>query len=429
MSSNDIAIKAERLGKEYRLGERERYGALRDVLMDWLRRAPKALGRRNRRQEQKFWALKDVSFEIPHGQAVGIIGRNGAGKSTLLKVLSRITEPTEGQAIVSGRVGSLLEVGTGFHPEMTGRENVFLSGAILGMSQAEVRRKFDEIIAFAELEKFVDTPVKRYSSGMYVRLAFAVAAHLEPEILLVDEVLAVGDLRFQKKCLAKMHDAGHSGRTILFVSHNMAAVTRLCSRGLLLEQGQVVADGNVGDVVSKYLTSSLGASAVREWPDPRTRPGRDGFKVLRVEVATSDGPTNLARVSDELTISITFCTQEPGMHFRIVAILQTQGVVAFATLQPREERYESPGRYCSRVVVPAHLLAEGEYTVDLSVIASRGSKAHLCRVEDAVAFQIFDPMQGDSARGDYAEGLAGVLRPKLPWRTERVEGECAESVD
>src|SRR5438093_4912943 len=258
---SDIAIKVQGLGKKYLLRHqaqgRSRYKSLRDVLID----KAKSLLRPGRRQGQakamreEFWALRDVSFDIKQGEAVGIIGRNGAGKSSLLKLLSRITEPTTGRFEIEGRVASLLEVGTGFHPELTGRENIFLNGAILGMSGAEIRKKFDEIVAFAEVEKFLDTPVKRFSSGMYMRLAFAVAAHLEPEILIVDEVLSVGDARFQQKCLGKMDDVAKGGRTVLFVSHNMAAVQRLATSALLLERGRLKAAGHVREVVSKYFST------------------------------------------------------------------------------------------------------------------------------------------------------------------------------
>ncbi len=252
-------IRVENLGKLYRIGSpRRRQDTLRDSIADFLRsplRYLRSVGPPGAKaQPDQIWALKDVCFEVKRGEVVGIIGRNGAGKTTLLKILSRITEPTEGYAEIRGRVGSLLEVGTGFHPELTGRENIYLNGAIIGMKKAEIDRKFDEIVAFAEIEKFLDTPVKRYSSGMYVRLAFAVAAHLEPEILLVDEVLAVGDAAFQKKCLGKMGDVAKEGRTVLFVSHNMAAVQNLCRRSLLLNDGQVVLDGSTDRVVMKYLS-------------------------------------------------------------------------------------------------------------------------------------------------------------------------------
>jgi lipopolysaccharide transport system ATP-binding protein len=263
---SDVIISVENLGKKYRLShqaEGQRYTALRDVLAN---KVKGLLGNQksesgHRKSVEDFWALKDVSFEVKRGDVVGIIGRNGAGKSTLLKVLSRITEPTEGRVHLKGRVASLLEVGTGFHPELTGRENIFLNGAILGMSRAEIRKKFDEIVAFAEVEKFLDTPVKRYSSGMYVRLAFAVAAHLEPEILIVDEVLAVGDVGFQKKCLGKMKDVAGHGRTVLFVSHNMSAISALCSDGLLMAKGRVLNRGSVDSCITAYSSNSEGSGA------------------------------------------------------------------------------------------------------------------------------------------------------------------------
>jgi lipopolysaccharide transport system ATP-binding protein len=266
--AEDVVIRAEGLGKKYMIGhaaQRDRHTTLRDVLAHgasnfWRKTAGMALGRGILADDtvEEFWALKDISFEVKRGEALGIIGRNGAGKSTLLKILSRITEPTEGQVTIAGRVASLLEVGTGFHPELTGRENVYLNGAILGMTRAEIRRKFDEIVAFAEVEKFLDTPVKRYSSGMYVRLAFAVAAHLEPEILIVDEVLAVGDVEFQKKCLSKMDEVSRrEGRTVLFVSHNMVATTTLTTRCILLDQGDIAEYGATENVVHLYLTNGL----------------------------------------------------------------------------------------------------------------------------------------------------------------------------
>ncbi|WP_017314694.1 ABC transporter ATP-binding protein [Mastigocladopsis repens] len=268
---SDTVIRVENLGKKYIIGhqQQESYTALRDVianraksLLTSLNPLTQNLKKESSNSREEFWALKDVSFEIKQGDRVGIIGRNGAGKSTLLKILSRITEPTTGSIRIKGRVASLLEVGTGFHPELTGRENIYLNGAILGMSKAEIKRKFDEIVAFAEVEKFLDTPVKRYSSGMYVRLAFAVAAHLEPEILIVDEVLAVGDAQFQKKCLGKMEEVGKEGRTVLFVSHNMGTITQLCTKAIYLRRGQVFDIGSVNSIVSKYLISDIHQNSI-----------------------------------------------------------------------------------------------------------------------------------------------------------------------
>jgi lipopolysaccharide transport system ATP-binding protein len=277
---SQVAIQASHLSKMYLIGRaQQRQDTLRDLLVDLARRPFRRDGQQD--QADQLWALKDVSFEVMHGEVLGIIGRNGAGKSTLLKILSRITEPTQGRAVINGRVGSLLEVGTGFHPELTGRENIYLNGSLLGMRRAEIERKFDEIVAFAEIERFLDTPVKRYSSGMYVRLAFAVAAHLEPEILLIDEVLAVGDLEFQKKCLGKMGEVASFGRTVLFVSHNMNAVQRLCSKALMLDQGQIVSYGKTDKVVSDYYTQVAAVARVNQWNDlthlPREGTGRAQF--------------------------------------------------------------------------------------------------------------------------------------------------------
>ena len=285
---SDPAIQIEHVGKRYRIGRRERYTTARESLTRLASAPFRALaGGGKLDEDNSFWALKDVNFEVERGEVVGIIGRNGAGKSTLLKVLSQITEPTEGRVVLDGRVGSLLEVGTGFHPELTGRENIYLNGAILGMTRGEIARKFDEIVAFSEVEKFLDTPVKQYSSGMYTRLAFAVAANLEPEILIVDEVLAVGDAEFQKKCLGKMSDVAKGGRTVLFVSHNMAAIQNLCQRAVLLQGGRVHANGDVAEVVQQYFQSGSDAGTTLE-----TREDRDNGRTVRfvdLSIAARDG--------------------------------------------------------------------------------------------------------------------------------------------
>src|SRR5947209_7418413 len=307
---SEIAIRAEGLSKVYRLGQRERYSALRDKLAKAVRE-PWSLLKREKREE--FWALKDVNLEVKRGEVLGLIGRNGAGKTTLLKILSRITKPSEGWAEIYGRVGSLLEVGTGFHAELTGRENTFLSGAILGMSKAEIARKFDEIVAFAELEKFIDTPVKHYSSGMYVRLAFAVAAHLEPEILLVDEVLAVGDINFQKKCLGKMGDVARAGRTVVLISHSMAAINALCSRCIILDKGSVEFDGSTGEATARYYAESLDAT---DGADLSTRPrkgnGKARFTSISVQPLDSAGrPLDIAYPGCDLSIDVELnCTSD-----------------------------------------------------------------------------------------------------------------------
>jgi lipopolysaccharide transport system ATP-binding protein len=334
---SDLAIKCEHLSKRYRIGEQERYKALRDVIADglyapikWARRTldgrrttddgngfgPRSSVSGRPSYDGHIWALDDVSFEVKRGEVVGIIGRNGAGKSTLLKILSRITKPTKGHAEIHGRVGSLLEVGTGFHPELTGRENIYLNGAILGMHKAEINRKFDEIVAFAEVEKFIDTPVKRYSSGMHVRLAFAVAAHMETEILLVDEVLAVGDAQFQKKCFEKMREVGRDGRTILFVSHNMAAIRSICELGLVLDGGKRIAAGAIDSVVDNYL-----ASIVRN-DVTGLRIETASFVVDDVNVSSCKGPT--IKTFDPVEIRIKFTPKvdvnDPGLYVGLLTL-------------------------------------------------------------------------------------------------------------
>jgi lipopolysaccharide transport system ATP-binding protein len=374
---SDVVIAVENLSKSYLVGhqstERERYTALRDVIgrevRNFARKAGNVIHGRQIVQGDEvevFWALKDVSFEVKRGEVLGIIGRNGAGKSTLLKILSRITEPTQGRAILRGRVASLLEVGTGFHPELTGRENIFLNGAILGMSRAEIARKFDEIVAFAQVEKFIDTPVKRYSSGMYVRLAFAVAAHLEPEILVVDEVLAVGDAEFQKKCLGKMGDvAKQEGRTILFVSHNMTAIQQLCEHAILLQAGSLVDKGGTTEVLSSYLADiEAGKVSLRDWTDRDTN---NHGRIVSFEICGESG-SNVSSVSmgDKLRFVLTVELYRPvvGMQFGIFV----HSAVGESILELRSTH---DGLYCDSlggsVTVEAVLdkvgLYPGEYTL------------------------------------------------------------------
>jgi lipopolysaccharide transport system ATP-binding protein len=305
------AIRCHGLGKSYRIsheqaGGKAGYRMIREDLVRGLKAPLRWLrGQRGTSQREEFWALRDVSFEVEPGEVIGIIGRNGAGKSTLLKILSRITKPTRGHAQLDGRVGSLLEVGTGFHPELTGRENIYLNGAILGMGRREIQRKFDEIVAFAEIARFLDTPVKRYSSGMYVRLAFAVAAHLEPEILLVDEVLAVGDAQFQEKCMGVMRDQASTGRTVLFVSHNLASIQQLCNRVILVKEGRIAADGAPAPVVKEYFAQALKGSKVdlRSWPDRQTN---GDARITHVEISDGNGePTTCIPVGGTVCLTIT----------------------------------------------------------------------------------------------------------------------------
>jgi lipopolysaccharide transport system ATP-binding protein len=306
----NISIYAENLGKRYRIGQREPYKTLRDTLTNAFHLRSRFLkkgGDRAQGDGKYIWALKDISFEIKYGEVVGIIGRNGAGKTTLLKIFSRITEPTEGYAEINGRVGSLLEVGTGFHPELTGRENIYLNGAILGMKKVEIKKKFDEIVDFSEVEKFIDTPVKYYSSGMYVRLAFAVAAHLEPEVLLVDEVLAVGDAAFQKKCLGKMSDVAKEGRTVLFVSHNMAAIQTLCSKGCLLDNGRIILQGEVEKVISFYLNKSQDSVKSVSLADRADRQGNGSLRFTGVTLLSKGGEVIISsRSGEDLIIALEY---------------------------------------------------------------------------------------------------------------------------
>jgi lipopolysaccharide transport system ATP-binding protein len=415
-------IRVENLSKQYLLNKTNKSpDTLRDSLAEIMRAPFGRLSGRESTTTETLWALRDINLEVKPGEIVGIIGRNGAGKSTLLKILSRITEPTTGRIELYGRVGSLLEVGTGFHPELTGRENIFLNSVILGMSHKEIKRHFDEIVAFAEIEKFLDTPVKRYSSGMYVRLAFAVAAHMNPEILIVDEVLAVGDLAFQNKCLGKMEDVSLSGRTVLFVSHNMPAVTRLCSKALLLEGGSLVQEGPTADVIRTYVEGAFATGNSREWPLEQA-PGSEELKLIAVGVTNTEGASvSSASVEDELQVKLRYFVAVPNLKFRCAVVFFTQGTCAFASLEPVEEVRAEPGTYSSVVKIPKNLLAEGEYILNVSIFSSRGVKQHHVQLQNVVAFHVFDPMTGGSARGDYAERLLGVVRPHLEWES-RLEG-------
>jgi lipopolysaccharide transport system ATP-binding protein len=421
------AIAIENLSKRYRIGvEEESHETLIGAFGSWVRsplrnfRYLRSLSRVGQGEEHDaIWALRDINLDIKQGDVVGLIGRNGAGKSTLLKIISRITRPSSGRVVINGRVASLLEVGTGFHPDLTGRENAYLNGAILGMTKREIDAKFDEIVSFAEVEKFIDTPVKRYSSGMRVRLAFAVAAHLEPEILVVDEVLAVGDLQFQKKCLGRMQDVATEGRTVLFVSHNMSTITRLCTTGVLLHEGKVVSTGRASEVVAEYLSESLGASAVAEWDDMRS-PGSNGFKLRALRLIDSAGkPSATVHIERTVKLEIEYELTQP-LAFRCAARFYTEGVCAFTVVEPTEVEHSRTGIYRTSVTIPGNLLAEGEYLVSVSVFSSRGRKIWFCRVKEALAFQVFDPIEGTSARGDYAETMGGVLRPLLEWNEEYV---------
>jgi lipopolysaccharide transport system ATP-binding protein len=393
---SDIAIRAENLGKRYRLGQREPYKTLRDVVTN----AFTAPFRRWRKQNlpvsqstfrdgksDYIWAVKDVSFEIKHGEVVGIIGRNGAGKSTLLKILSRTTDPTEGYAEIYGRVGSLLEVGTGFHPELTGRENIYLNAAILGMKRREIDQKFDEIVAFAEVEKFLDTPVKHYSSGMHVRLAFAVAAHLEPEILLVDEVLAVGDAQFQKKCLGKMGDVAKGGRTVLFVSHQMGSIAQLCNKALLLDKGEVAQTGSVQHVVNHYMNMST--SGVIGYEADATSRSKD-IAIIKAHSYDAEGNASANFTHNQEIVIIITCKVNhwvSGAEVRL-AVRDSKRRVFTTDTELIAQNGQIPQELCATVVIPAGLLRPEHYFFTLATYLPNQVIFDL--VEDAFSITVID---------------------------------------
>jgi lipopolysaccharide transport system ATP-binding protein len=423
---SDVVIMAENIAKEYRIGGlQDSYRTLRDMLavvalgplhafQSLVRRA--GGGGVERRNDDIICALRDISFEVKSGEIVGLIGRNGAGKSTLLKILSRITEPTKGRARIKGRVGSLLEVGTGFHPELTGRENTYLNGAILGMKKAEIKRKFDEIVSFAEVERFVDTPVKHYSSGMYLRLAFAVAAHLEPEILLVDEVLAVGDAAFQNKCLGKMSDIAGEGRTILFVSHNMPAIKNLCHRALLLDRGAIEREGDAASVVQYYLQGDY-QSSKKVWASAE-RPGNNSFKLNAVRILDALGEEiSAAKLSEPLVVEIEYEVIQSGTYVGFSLVLfDAEGYCLFGSLNNTEQEfYGKPlerGRYKSRCTLAGDLLNAGKF--NFSIIGFSANWTDPFRVDQVVSFEAIDD---GVLRGDYYGPYGGPLRPRFPWET------------
>ena len=416
-SSQNLAVSVRDLSKSYTIAHNDvRHSTASEALIHNI----KNLGKRS--TKETFWALKDVSFDIQKGEVVGIIGRNGAGKSTLLKVLSQITEPTRGEIRLYGRVGSLLEVGTGFHPELTGRENIYLNGAILGMKKGEIARQFDEIVDFAEVEQFLDTPVKRYSSGMYVRLAFAVAAHLNPEILIVDEVLAVGDSTFQRKCLGKMEEIGETGRTVIFVSHNMPTVLRLCKTVILMNHGQVMRIGSGEEVTRDYLTlgSEKAISAERVWLDPRHAPGDQIARLRAARVRNASGQiTETIEIDEPMTIEIEY--EFLGGNVNCVAafhVINEMGVTLFASGDFANPRWKNtpraPGVVRSICQIPAHFFAEGRISVLVAVCSYNPDTVHAME-NDALAFVVVDQTEGEGERGHAVSAWPGALRPMLQW--------------
>jgi lipopolysaccharide transport system ATP-binding protein len=411
------AIAAEALSKRYRIGELQRgYGTLRDTIAGAVHR----LRQTGHHHHEEIWALKDVTFEVAPGEVLGVIGRNGAGKSTLLKVLTRITAPTSGRATIRGRVSSLLEVGTGFHPELTGRENAFLNGAILGMKRREIVRKLPDIVEFAGIEQFMDTPVKRYSSGMYVRLAFSVAAHLEPEIMLVDEVLAVGDAEFQRRCLGRMEEIGDTGRTVLFVSHNMQAIAQLCDRVILMESGGITLDGQSTDVVAHYLQMGHGTTSEQVWPDLASAPGDSVARLRRVRVVDESGArtdTVDVRRPVGIEIALTVLRDAPPV-FPKIKLFDGKGEVAFNALDTsaRWREPSPPGDYVATAWIPGNLLNEGLLSVHVDICSMGPMKlAHHATSRDMISFHVHDPGEGGSARGQFSGQLQGVVRPLLEW--------------
>ncbi len=420
-------ISVEHVWKQYRLGTVNTGMLGQDLKRWWYRRTGKEdpfakVGENDRTvkaESDLVWALQDIDFSLTEGEVLGIVGRNGAGKSTLLKLLSRVTAPTRGEIKIKGRVASLLEVGTGFHPELTGRENIYLNGSILGMRKSEIKNKFDEIVAFSGVERYIDTPVKRYSSGMYVRLAFAVAAHLEPEVLIVDEVLAVGDAEFQRKCLGKMKDVSGQGRTILFVSHNMAAVKTLCTKAILLENGKVSMEGDVEDITARYIKSQVGEEGSRPsiaWSLPEA-PASAAFVLNSVNVKNSAGEISGSFYTTEtITVEIGYEVRQRIAGSRVlIKLTDIQGIVVFvSTNQLVEETEKAPGRYMTTCVIPKNILNGGTYYISVRIGKPNVNDVAVF-AENVVTFGTI--LMGNNGSISQTQ-WPGVVAPELNWRTE-----------
>jgi lipopolysaccharide transport system ATP-binding protein len=427
------AISVKNLGKQYKIGaaqQKFQYNMFRDVIMDTLMtpvrvfRALRGQGMRGATNTSLIWALNDVSFDLEEGKVLGIVGRNGAGKSTLLKILSRVTEPTTGTVSVRGRVGSLLEVGTGFHPELTGRENIYMNGAILGMKSAEIDRKFDEIVDFSEVGQFIDTPVKRYSSGMYLRLAFAVAAHLEPEILVVDEVLAVGDAEFQRKCLGKMGDVAQQGRTVLFVSHNMSAILRLTQEAIVLKKGQLIKRAPTAEAVDYYLSSGQAESGERIWGVEDVPVTSAPFKPVAIRIKDRGGKVvDTVRSTEPVTVEWEYQLDAPVTGLRVGMYLSSmRGEYIFTSFDTDDaaqfEQFgaRKAGRYISRCHIPADFFNEGRYS--LGVNASSFGVRRYFMDENALSFNV--DISGAPGT-QWPEVRQGPVRPRLDWKIEKID--------
>lgn len=429
----EAVISVKNLSKRYRIGNRENAcKTFGDAVIDLI--AAPARNLKSLRQLSNFsaregvtssadviWALKDVTFDLTPGEVLGVIGRNGAGKTTLLKILSRITRPSAGTVEMSGRVSSLLEVGTGFHPELSGRENIFLNGAILGMRKAEIKKKFAAIVDFAGVEKFIDTPVKRYSSGMYVRLAFAVASHLDPDILIVDEVLAVGDAEFQKKCMSRMSNVSQDGRTILLVSHNMYAIKALCNRCILLEQGNLVADALPPEVIKQYLDAGFISRAERMWSDPREAPRNQAVVWVGARIRSEQGKISADIKTDEsFTVELDYCNLNDGARMgTTVAFFNGDGVHVLSSLSnhcPRwHNRPREKGVYRSICRISGKLLAEGKYSITFFTWADNYSALH--REDNVLEFHLHE---SGAVKGDYYDKIGGVINPLFEWETYKI---------
>jgi lipopolysaccharide transport system ATP-binding protein len=409
------AIEVRGVSKEYFRGVYNRHTRFAEALTHWGR---ELVGRKQenisaQRNTGPFWALKDVSFAIEQGQVVGIIGRNGSGKSTLLKIIAQITAPTTGEVRIAGRTGTLLEVGTGFHPELSGRENVFLNGAILGMGRAEIARKFDEIVDFSGVEAFIDTPVKRYSSGMQTRLAFSVAAHLDPEILIIDEVLAVGDAEFQKKCLGKMRDVTSDGRTVVFVSHSMVTITNLCSECILLEHGEIRALGPSHKIADLYFSEGTGGGSVSSYGENLTRPGDDIVQLCGARVVNSKlEVVDAIRRDEPVGIEMTFEVLQDGHRLIPNFHVFLQDQCAFVSSPPVNEPILR-GTYRSLMWIPPRFLNNGLFVVGVAVSSMGPVVIHFFE-RDALRFQVLDNLF-DASRNDYIQEFPGVVRPDLEW--------------
>ncbi len=415
---SSIVIKVENIGKQYRLGQVGTGTISNDLNRWWHQVRGKEdpylkIGETNDRtkkgESDLVWAIKDINFEVKQGEVLGIIGKNGAGKSTLLKILSRVTGPTTGDIKVKGRIASLLEVGTGFHPELTGRENIYLNGAILGMTKQEIKSKFDEIVDFSGVERYIDTPVKRYSSGMYVRLAFAVAAHLEPEILIIDEVLAVGDAEFQKKCLGKMKDVSKQGRTVLFVSHNMIAVQSLCTNALILDKGRLEIIGETGDIINKYLSKTFIKTFERIW-EIENAPGNDQVKITKAKLIPQlEKEVDIVTINTPLLFEFEFINFFDNVGIVIAIELHSLNGLDIFTSGPSKVTKLQKGTYKTTCIVPSQLLNDGTYTITVQIVKNGIEMIH--REIDILVFEVIDAIRPSGYTGKWP----GVIRPKLNW--------------